>query len=238
MNTFTPNSAIVNGASPTSLTNAEVAIDTTGAIQVIALAGALVNASTSVSASSHVSAGANVATTGACNISGSCSLQLELVDVTGDPRASVDGGRFRVRRYADTHTVSAEIEAHWTIQLPEVRSAPALTYENTVNLVSKPLKTKVKVKYPDPLPDVERAKVATTGVTISVKNEMLLPTTGCESNTGSCNVTISYKLESPESASHTNNRIGSGVFLRTVLLPTTVRNPTDEELVVMALNVI
>jgi len=230
VNTFTPNSAIVNGASPTSLTNAEVAIDTTGAIQVIALAGALVNASTSVSASSQVSAGANVATTGACNISGSCSLQLELVDVTGDPRASVDGGRFRVRRYADTHTVSAEIEAHWTIQLPEVRSAPALTYENTVNLVSKPLKTKVKVKYPDPLPDVERAKVATTGVTISVKNEMLLPTTGCESNTGSCNVTISYKLESPESASHTNNRIGSGVFLRTVLLPTTVRNPTDKNL--------
>lgn len=238
MNSFTPNSAIVNGASPTALTSAEVIVNTSGAVQVIALAGALTNASATINTSSQVSASANIATTGACSISGSCSLQLDLADVTGDPRASVDGGRFRVRRYADTHPVSAEIESRWTIQLPEVRSAPALTYENTVNLVPKPLKTKVKIKYPDPLPDVKRAKVATTGVTISVKNEMLLPTTGCESNTGSCNVTISYKLESPESASHTNSRIGSGVFLRTVLLPTTVRNPTDEELVVMALNVI
>lgn len=237
MNSFTPNSAIVNGASPTALTSAEVIVNTSGAVQVIALAGALTNASATINTSSQVSASANIATTGTCSISGSCSLQLQLADVY-DPDASVDGGRFRVRRYADTHTVSAEIEAHWAIQLPEVRSAPALTYENTVNLVSKPLKTKVKVKYPDPLPDVKRAKVATTGVTISVKNEMLLPTTGCESSTGCYNVTISYKLESPESASHTNNRIGSGVFLRTVLLPTTVRNPTDEELVVMALNVI
>lgn len=238
MNSFTPNSAVVNGASPTTLTSAEVAIVAAGTVQATALAGDLVNATIFISASSQESARANVFTTGTCNISGSCSLQLELADVAGDPRVSVSGGRYRIRRYADTHLVSAELEAHWSIELPEVRSAPALTYEATADLIPKSTKSKIRIKYPEPLPEVTRVRLATTGVTVTTKNEVFLPTTGCESNTGSCNVTISYKLESPESASYTNNRIGSGVFLRTVLLPTTVRNPTEEELVVMALNVI
>ena len=151
--------------------------------------------------------------------------------------AAGEGGTVRpFKRVAVTPEVLAEIYAKWDIIPPAIviPSDPAL----------RPIYPEPIVVQPDRFAGTNVTEL-TKGVVLALpqfslltSSETLPPLTGATVDEVSAHINASSSLVDPMAGSETAPVNAASMAFRTGMIPTTIRNPTDEELVAIVLGLI
>lgn len=142
------------------------------------------------------------------------------------------------RRIANTPEVSGVAAFHWDVSWPTVVVPPALFRKSALFKVDVDISP---VVYPDPLPErVKRRKTAVALPQFEVKpvGGVTTPVTGVELVSLSCECGTTSTDCTVTAGATTTVNTSVNYAMRIVLPPTTVRNPTDEELVVITLGML
>jgi hypothetical protein len=153
------------------------------------------------------------------------------------PKSKAGGHVLPFRRYADTPEVSAEIRALWALNYPTV-IVPSALYREALQRQEVELPERVEISYPDRLPDRKRVSVALPQYEVVAKHVLADIEAATLLNSEAYTISPFVGTIAPNAACGTPELCNTGVGMRTVIPPTTVMNPTDEELVLLALRVI
>ena len=164
------------------------------------------------------------------------ALGQQRPEVVQPAQQNTGGTILPFRKRATTPEVFTEVKALWEIAPPVAVVPPALFRPPAPPLPEK----SPDIVYPAPLPERERKGITTTTPRFRIYAQpatATVQTANVLEGANSVGVT-NYGIAIPAGSAEAANKLGAGVTLHQVSLPTVVRNLTDEELVAVALGMI
>jgi len=141
------------------------------------------------------------------------------------------------KRRAETPEILIEIKGLWAVEQPQVVVPPVLYRAPVYTSVDVEI---APVVYPKPLPEIQRssASVATPQFLSYAEYNVGNVTSGATLPTLTANALVESSVNLAMSGATVTPSIDMASGMHKVLPPVTVRNPTDEELVLIALDVL